>query len=54
MILFSAMMGMMTLIVGYDIGLEEGYRKGQIDALTGTVKYEQVLREAVTTWEEIK
>ena len=55
-----AMIGLVVLavvisIVTYDNGKSSGYRQGQIDALTGTVKYELVSHpDGTKTWESKK
>lgn len=44
-----------SLIGGYFTGSGIGYRDGQIDALTGNIKYELVTQpDSTRTWEEIK
>lgn len=35
--------------------IKEGYKRGQVDALTGNIKYELVTQpDSTKTWEEIK
>jgi len=46
---------MFVLIVMSGVfGFHGGYKKGQIDALTGKVKYELVTPDKTSTWERIK
>ena len=40
---------------GYFLGWQGQYEKGQIDALTGNIKYELLTQpDSTRTWEEIK
>lgn len=42
-------------VIWYGIGKDDGYRQGQIDALTGKVKYELVVQpDSTRTWEKKK
>lgn len=39
LIFLACLFGLVVMILSYTMGLEEGYKKGQIDALNGNLKY---------------
>lgn len=55
MTLLGIIVIMVSLIFICAFVYKEGYKKGQIDAITGTINYEKVIHDNETvTWEEIE